>query len=57
MGKQDTIAFFEKLLSTAENNLAAALLRGDLPAAKNIRQKITHYQRALKALEGWKEGR
>ena len=57
MDKQDTIAFFEKLLSTAENNLAAALLRGDLPAAKNIRQKITHYRRALKALAGWEEGR
>ena len=57
MDKQDTIAFFEKLLSTAENNLAAALFRGDLPAAKNIRQKITHYQRALKALEGREEDR
>ena len=48
---QDTIQFFEKLAYKAERSLSAALFRGDRTAAENIRKKITHYRRALAALD------
>ena len=48
---QDTIQFFEKLVYKAERSLSTALFRGDRTAAENIRKKITHFRRAIKALE------
>ena len=51
MTQQDTIQFFEKLVYKAERSLATALFRGREADAENIRKKITHYRRAIKALE------
>ena len=48
---RDTIQFFEKLVYKAERSLSAALFRGDRTAAENLKAKITHYRRAIKALE------
>lgn len=51
MTQQDTIQFFEKLVYKAERSLATALFRGREAEAENIRKKITHYRRALAALD------
>ena len=51
MTQQDTIQFFEKLVYKAERSLSAALCRGDKDAAENLKAKITHYRRAIEALE------
>ena len=57
MEMKDTIQFFEKLVYKAERSLSAALFRGDKDAAENLKAKITHYRRALSALDPDRDGR
>ena len=57
MKMQETIQFFDRQLAAAEKNLSAALFHGDKIAAGNIVRKITHYRRALSALDPVRDGR
>ena len=41
----------------AGRRVSAALFRGDKDAAENLKAKITHYRRALSALDPARDGR
>ena len=51
----ETIKFFQKMLTKCEWNLRYAEGMGRVNDAENIRKKIVHYQRAIDALEKAKE--
>ena len=51
----ETIKFFQKMLTKCEWNLRYAEGAGRTEDAENIRKKIVHYQRAIEALERMKE--
>ena len=51
----ETIKFFQKMLTKCEWNLRYAEGAGRMQAAENIRKKVEHYQRAIDALERMKE--
>lgn len=51
----ETIKFFQKMLTKCEWNLRYAESTGRENDAENIRKKIVHYKRAIQALERMKE--
>ena len=51
----ETIKFFQKMLTKCEWNLRYAESAGREKDAENIRKKVEHYKRALEALERMKE--
>ena len=48
---EETIKFFQKMLTKCEWNLRYAEGAGRTEDAENIRKKVKHYKRALEALE------
>ena len=51
----ETIKFFQKMLTKCEWNLRYAESAGRTEDAENIRKKVEHYRKALVALERMKE--